>query len=229
VEHFDAHADSYADSVQRSIDFCGQELEYFTRRKTDHLLDVTRRYLGDAQTLDFLDVGCGVGVTDALLADRVGALHGVDVAGEAIACAAERNPTVAYQSSDGVALPYRDEFVDVVFAICVMHHVDPPERSAFVSEMRRVVRRGGLVVVFEHNPFNPLTRAAVNRCAFDEGVVLLRRRSVEAELRAAGLAPVESRYIIFTTSPRPALIACERALGGVPLGAQYYVVARRVS
>jgi ubiquinone/menaquinone biosynthesis C-methylase UbiE len=229
VEHFDPYADSYGESVQRSIDFCGQELEYFTRRKTEHLLDVTRRHLGDAKNLDFLDVGCGVGVTDAFLADRVGTLHGVDVAGEAIARAAERNPTVAYQSSDGVALPYHDEFVDVAFAICVMHHVALPERSAFVSEMRRVVRSGGLVVVFEHNPFNPLTRAAVNRCVFDEGVVLLRRRSVEAHLAAAGLALLESRYIIFTTSQRPGLIACERRLGRVPFGAQHYVVARRVS
>jgi ubiquinone/menaquinone biosynthesis C-methylase UbiE len=227
VEHFDAFADSYAESVQHSIDFCGQELEYFTRRKTEHLLDVTHRHLGDPKDLAFLDVGCGVGVTDALLTDRVGALHGVDVAGEAIAYAAARNPTVAYQSSDGLALPYRDEFVDVAFAICVMHHVDPPERGAFVSEMRRVVRCGGLVVVFEHNPFNPLTRAAVNRCDFDEGVVLLRRRSVEACLAAAGLSVVESRYIIFTTSQRPALITGERALARVPLGAQHYVVARR--
>ena len=40
--------------------------------------------------LSGLDVGCGVGLTDRFLVGRVGELHGVDTAEEAVARAAQR-------------------------------------------------------------------------------------------------------------------------------------------
>lgn len=224
---FDAHSETYRESVQRSIDFVGQEHDYFARRKAELLLDFSARHLGEPSQLSFLDVGCGVGVTDAALADRVGTLHGVDVAAEAVARAAHQNPTVTYRSYDGNSLPYDDCFVDVAFAICVTHHIPCEERARFFKELHRVVRLDGLVAIFEHNPYNPLTRVAVSRCDFDVGVELLRRRAVERLLTEARLVPIESRYIIFSTSERPRVIALERTLGRVPFGAQHYVVARR--
>jgi SAM-dependent methyltransferase len=224
---FDEYADTYADDVQRAIAFGGQELEFYTRRKVDHLLDVTRRLVGNPQQCSMLDVGCGIGQTDALLAPHVGALHGVDVATESIEHARRTNATVTYRSYDGVTLPYADASVDVAFAICVAHHVEPPARPAFVSELRRVVRPAGLVVLFEHNPYNPLTRRVVRNCPFDEGVVLLSRRTSHGLLVAGGLTPVEARYIIFTPVDNRAITRCENRLGWLPLGAQHYVAARR--
>ena len=37
---FDAYADEYAATVQRSIDFSGLDHDFFTRRKVEHLLDL---------------------------------------------------------------------------------------------------------------------------------------------------------------------------------------------
>jgi SAM-dependent methyltransferase len=224
---FATNSDSYRASVQQSIAFSGQDLEYFTRRKVEHLLAATSRHRGDPSKLAFLDVGCGVGVTDEMLVDRVGELHGVDVASEAVTRAAERNPDVCYQVSGGDALPYDDGHMDVAFAICVAHHVEPRRRARFTAEMRRVVKPGGLVVVFEHNPYNPLTRIAVSRCPFDDDAVLLSRRTSAAMLRAAHLTPVEARYIIFLPFDGRAVPWLERPLGWLPAGAQHYVVARR--
>jgi SAM-dependent methyltransferase len=227
MSEFDAYSDSYLESVQSSIAFCGQELEYFTRRKVQHLLDLTARYHRDPSELTFLDVGCGIGVTDAMLCGGVGELHGVDVAPGAIARAAERNPDVRYRVGDGSTLPYEDTGMDVAFAICVAHHVEPQLRAGFAAELRRVVRPGGLVVVFEHNPYNPLTRVVVSRCAFDEDAVLLTRRECAAMLRGSGLTPIHARYIIFTPFEHRVIPHLERPLGWLPLGAQHCVVARR--
>jgi SAM-dependent methyltransferase len=224
---FDTHSDSYRASVQQSIAFSGRELEYFTRRKVEHLLALTKRHRGDPSKLAFLDVGCGVGVTDEMLADHVGELHGVDVAPDAVARAAGRNPEVCYRVSDGDTLPYDDERMDVAFAICVAHHVDPVRRPRFTAEMRRVVKAGGLVVVFEHNPYNPLTRVAVSRCEFDDDAVLLSRRTSTTMLQAANLTPIEGRYIIFVPFDWRVVPYLERPLGWLPAGAQHYVVARR--
>jgi SAM-dependent methyltransferase len=224
---FGVSADSYADEVQRSIAFSGQDHETFTRRKARHLLDLVRRRLGEPARLRGLDVGCGIGLTDRFLVEWVGELQGVDVWEEAVARAALANPTVRYQAYDGARLPYADGRFDFVFAIGVAHHVPPPQRASFVAEVSRVVRPGGLVALYEHNPYNPLTRLAVSGCEFDEHAVLLTRRSAIRLIERSALLPVESGYIIFLPFERPRGAALERRLNRLPLGAQYYVAATR--
>jgi SAM-dependent methyltransferase len=222
---FDAYADAYREAVQGSIDFCGQDLDQFTRRKADHLVDLAARRLGEPERLRVLDVGCGVGETDRFLAGRFGELHGVDMAPGAVERAVRRNPSVRYRSYEGRRLPYEGGSFDLAFAICVMHHVPPPDRADFAAELARVVRPGGVVAIFEHNPLNPLTRVAVSRCEFDADAALLTRRSAGRLLRDAGLRRAEERYIIFLPFQRRRTRVLERALARVPAGAQYYVAA----
>jgi hypothetical protein len=90
-----------------------------------------------------------------------------------------------------------------------------------------VTRSGGLVAIFEHNPWNPLTRRAVAGCEFDEDVVLLTRREGGRLLRGSGLAAVEGSYILFFTRESTLLSRIERRLARIPLGAQYVVSGRR--
>jgi SAM-dependent methyltransferase len=222
-----ADADAYGDAVQRSIGFSGANHDFFTRRKVQYLLDLASRWLGPPESLSALDFGCGIGLTDAHLARRFGELAGVDTATEVVRRAAAANPSVSYRAYDGEHLPYADERFDLAFAICVLHHVPPERRPGLVSELRRVVRPGGLVAVFEHNPLNPLTRLAVFRCAFDSDAVLATAGSIDRLLRGAALQPVERRYVILLPSDRRRVWALERLLGGLPLAAQYYVAAQR--
>jgi SAM-dependent methyltransferase len=224
---FNVHAPSYAEQVQQSISFCGTEMEFFVRRKAEHLLEIARRCLGDLAEVSALDAGCGIGTTDAFLTGCFGALHGIDVAAAPLVDAAQRNADAHYTACDGLALPYQDATIDLAFAVCVLHHVTPANRPAFIAELRRVVRPGGLIVIFEHNPFNPLTRLAVSRCDFDKGVELLSRRACSRLLTTARLQPVESGDILFTTFDRPITRRIESRLRRVPFGAQHYVAARR--
>jgi SAM-dependent methyltransferase len=223
---FDRHAETYRADVERSIAFAKVDHAQVTERKAEHLLGLCARLLGPPREQRVLDVGCGVGLTDALLVDCVGRLHGIDLSPESVAEAASTNPSAQYTAFDGTAFPLDDGSVDLAFAVCVLHHVPPEERDRFAAELARVVRPGGIVAVFEHNPFNPLTRVAVNRCELDEGVTLARRRTTARLLTRAGLHVEHGRYIIFTTSPRWSARA-DRVLGWCPAGAQYLVAARR--
>lgn len=227
VADFDAFADTYAQAVDRSIGFSHQPVEFFARRKAAHLVDVCRRHLGDPAQLSVLDVGCGIGCTDQYLTESFGRLAGVDVANEAVERAAARNRTVEYQVCGEASLPLETASCDVAFAACVLHHVPRHRRRAFVREVGRVVRPGGLVVLFEHNPLNPLTRLAVSRCEFDEGVVLLHRSELTNLCAGAALRPLEARYLIFTTWTHELIERAERRLGSLPFGAQHCVAARR--
>jgi SAM-dependent methyltransferase len=225
---FDQYRDSYRDAVEESIAFAGGEHARYVRAKASLLVDLARRKQGDPSTLEVLDVGCGPGETDAFLEGAFGDLHGVDLSAPMVERAAERNPWARYVSYEqGDALPYEDDAFDLSFAICVLHHVPPEGRASLGAEMARVTRRGGLVAVFEHNPWNPLTRKAVRDCSFDEDAVLLSRPETSRLLRGADLEPAESAFIIFFPQNTPRLERIERRLGWLPLGAQYYVACRR--
>ena len=83
------------------------------------------------------------------------------------------NPHVTYDVYDGMRLPYPDESFDVLFTICVMHHVAVDQRAAFVGEARRVLRPGGIFVIFEHNKLIDSCNGWYRGIPFDRNAVLL--------------------------------------------------------
>ena len=91
------------------------------------------------------------------------------------------------------------------------------------GEIRRVLRAGGSFFVFEHNPWNPLTRHAVRRCAFDENAVLVAAPLMRRRLQAAGFPPAPAVFRVFFPRALAPLRPLERRLGWAPAGAQYFV------
>jgi SAM-dependent methyltransferase len=105
-----------------------------------------------------LDMACGAGTYTCWLADRVGPqgnVVGVDidptflaVAGKAVAAAggAER---VSLCRSDIAGLPFDDNSFDLAW--CAQSLYTLPDPLAALRELRRVVRPGGTVAVFEND------------------------------------------------------------------------------
>jgi len=224
---FDRHASDYADSVDRSVAFTGKDSAFYAERKIQLLGELAvlhGRPLVDAAVLD---VGCGTGTTDRFLRDEVRSLRGVDVSEEMVAIARAEVPGVEFSAYDGTTLPFADETFDVVVAVCVLHHVARPERPHFVAELVRVLAPGGLLAIFEHNPFNPLTRRAVSTCPLDRGVVLLSAGDVESLIDRTGAALLERRFYLFTPLSGRSGPTVDRLFRRIPLGGQHVVVATR--
>jgi SAM-dependent methyltransferase len=223
---FDRYGTHYEELVERSISFGGRGHDFYLRAKAVALLDLVVRRLGDPRQVSAIDVGCGSGALDRELS-ALGRLEGVDPSEAMVAAARAANPQVEYRVADGTALPHEDAAFDLAFASCVLHHVPLERRADFVGELGRVIRPGGLAVVLEHNPFNPLTRLAVHRCEFDEDAELLPLRETKRRLADAGLRTAEQRYILFVPLEARPVRRLERLLARVPFGAQYYVAATR--
>jgi SAM-dependent methyltransferase len=223
---FDRHP-RYEEAVEEAIAFAGQEHSFYLEAKARRLLELSQRHLG-RRPVRALDVGAGIGLIDRLLLPHVTALAGVDVSGVMVERAREMNPGVEYQIYDQ-RLPYGDGEFDIVFAVCVLHHVDAADRAPLLAEMARVTNEGGLTVIFEHNPLNPLTRRVVRTCVFDEGVELLPRRELARLFRAAQLLVVEEQYLLFFPWRSRVLAQLERGLNRLPFGAQYVVAGQHPS
>jgi ubiquinone/menaquinone biosynthesis C-methylase UbiE len=222
---FDSYKETYSEAVGASVSFTGLSADFFTRVKADYIGDIVDAHFGRGASLAALDVGCGVGNYHALLKPRFGTLSGVDVSGACVETARQRNADVDYKVYDGGALPYEDATFDVAFTICVLHHVPPTQWKNFAREMRRVLKPGGLGLVFEHNPRNPLTMRAVNTCPFDEDAVLLRNEETERLLQEAGFSRTRSRFILSVPPANVILRRIDRMFSGLPFGGQYYVAA----
>lgn len=226
TELFDNYRSNYRNVVQSSIDFSGLPHSFFMRAKADVLRELIAQRLG-AEKPAMLDVGCGVGSFHPMLRGLVDRLSGIDVSTASIAQARADNTDVDYRDFDGVTFPFEDAGFDLASAICVMHHVPPAEWAHFVREMCRVVRPGGLVCVIEHNPLNPLTRLAISRCEFDRDAVLLGAGRTQELMSQAGVSEIGTRHFLLLPWEANPARRIERALSGVPLGAQYAAFGTR--
>lgn len=93
-----------------------------------------------------LDVGCGNG----FIAHHLTALLGKRVVGlDVMKRTAAR---IDYLCYDGLRFPLPDDSFDAVLLCYVLHHAQ--DLGAVLMEVRRVLREGGLIVVYEDIPRN---------------------------------------------------------------------------
>ena len=225
---FDEHSATYSEEVARSIQYCGLKHDFFSRVKAEHLVGFVRAKHHQTKSVDILDMGCGTGITDKLIKSHFPRLQGLDVSHQQIAAARTTNPEVAYHFYDGTRADLADASFDVVFAICVWHHVPVASWDGFAGECHRLLRPGGTMLVYEHNPLNPLTRLSVARCEFDTDAVLLSPANVRRHLTTAGFADFQTEYLLFLPFDRSWGRTVEKKLlRTIPLGAQYVVSATK--
>jgi SAM-dependent methyltransferase len=242
---FDDVAAGYAQEVDRAVAFSGQAQGFYLDIKARQIEEAIRERLGEPSAVRALEVGCGPGLMQLRLRQRIGRLWGMDLSlgclaqasqvGQASAQAGARAAAPAgararakagdrhgLVAGDGRQAPFAGGSFDLVFAVCVLHHVPPGgRRDAMVGEMARLARPGGLVAIWEQNPWNPLTRRVVARCHFDRDAALLSLAETRRLLRRAGLSRIESRYGLFFPWRGRGWRRAERLLAQVPLGAQF--------
>ena len=225
---FDKFADEYRDLHAANIKLSGESPEYFAEYKVADIAGELERARAVARTA--LDFGAGVGYSVPFFArhlpeTRVTCL---DVSRKSLELGAARLGSAAeFRHFDGRRIPYADDSFDVALASCVFHHIPHDEHVALLAEIRRVLTPAGRLFVFEHNPLNPLTRHAVNTCVFDEHAKLIWAPTMRRRVRDAGFAAADVRYRIFFPHALRGLRPLEARLTWLPLGAQYYVAARK--
>jgi ubiquinone/menaquinone biosynthesis C-methylase UbiE len=221
-DDFDPFAEDYRDIHTKNIKISGADSFYFAEMKVK-LLKKTE----DNVQLKVLDVGCGDGATELYMNKYFPSwkINAIDVSEKSIDEAKRRNIfNCEFTSYDGKTIPFADGSFDVVFMAGVLHHIDFERHSEIVKEINRVLKNGGRLYLFEHNPLNPLTRHLVNTCAFDKDAKLLKAGYTKKLLVANSFGIRRKNFIIFF--PRKGLLSLliflEKYLQWLPLGGQYY-------
>ena len=230
---FDAYAEGYDSGMDGPLKgLAGAGPEAFIAVKVRWLL---RQWpdLATRSDLSFLDYGCGAGTLMRLMraAGIPAAMTGTDISSGMLRETARSwpagTPLPDLRAQTGPATGLPDAAFDLAAISAVLHHVPLDTRAAVYAELRRVLKPDGRLVVFEHNPWNPVTRFVVARTPIDADAILLPRTEVAAALRAGGWHDIRVSDLMFLP-PRlgPIATAVERAFSWMPLGGQYAVTAR---
>ncbi len=127
----------------------------------------------------FLDMGCGLG---AALEHALGTdieVAGVDPSPTMVEKASSRVPGAVVKLGSAEAIPFPDDAFSAAMAVSTFHHWADPE--AGLSEMRRVLSRGGRLLIVE----GKLKKGE------GHGLDAVMAESVAARLREKGFASVE--------------------------------------
>jgi ubiquinone/menaquinone biosynthesis C-methylase UbiE len=141
---------------------------------------------------DVLDAACGTGRHTAFLCERGHRVVGVDSSPEMLDVARAKGLPARFEVAELERLPYEDATFDA--AVCALALSHSPDLRPGVTELARVLRRGGLLVVSNPHPVATgllAWRAAVRDAQGCPAVIPEHAHAVGAYVeafRAAGLA-----------------------------------------
>lgn len=141
AEHFDDLARAYADAYTN-----GSFASYFVNRRLNIVFDFLKHY--DLATV--LDVGCGPGMMAEYCVEKDFKFFGIDISEKMIdECINRFGHMNSTHFSVGKLqkLDFSDAFFDVVLCMGVLEYIDAAELDDAVSEMARVLKPGGTIIV----------------------------------------------------------------------------------
>jgi acetyltransferase-like isoleucine patch superfamily enzyme/SAM-dependent methyltransferase len=120
-------------------------------REVQRTLAIVGRSLNSFESI--LDFGCGCGRMLLWMEElgRTRALYGTDIDAEAIAWCREHIPYAKpIVNTDDPPLPFADGTFDLIFNHSVFTHIDEQRQDAWLTELHRVTRPGGFVILSTH-------------------------------------------------------------------------------
>lgn len=125
---------------------------YFAPAETTAFpLEYAYHLLGDVRGKTVLEFGCGDGLNTVMLAKRGAKVIALDISADLIDLATKRVEAngcrgVEFLVASAHSLPLKDESVDLVFGMAILHHLDLELAS---ESVRRVLKKGGRAIFKE--------------------------------------------------------------------------------
>ena len=229
MSSFDPVAKSYSEQVDKAVSFSGFGFEYFIQRKVEHLKSFVRNHFdGMIQNRASLDIGAGEGQYSLGLQSLGFKVTLTDVSPEFLKEAQKKSGIEDCVVADASHLPFPDASRDVIVLAMVLHHIPVEKWEAVFAECHRVLKSTGLVAIYEHNPWNPLTRRVMASLPFDADANPRPLPAMKKYVAKAGFEILLQEYHFFVPGALRFFCPIERFLAWCPAGAQYVLIARKV-
>lgn len=223
---FDQHADEYDKQHRENISISGEEPTYFSEYKIADLARFVQDQSVPSESI--FDFGSGIGNSLPYFRKYFtkSELHCADISPRSMEIAQARFPGAeTYVQIERDQIPAADRSQDIIFTACVFHHIPHEEHVTWLRELLRITRVGGVLMIYEHNPLNPLTVRAVRTCPFDRNARLINAGKLRRAVSDAGWRAPKIAYRLFFPRAFASFRPLEDQLGWLFLGAQYRLTA----
>jgi ubiquinone/menaquinone biosynthesis C-methylase UbiE len=224
---FDEIAAEYNDEIVKNAGMFGRFRQSMLSYKSQYLA-----YLLPQKPERILDYGCGIGMNIPYLQKYFpGAkIYGCDISEESIRIASEHNTNSEFNVIKSVEdLKIYANKIDCVFISTVLHHIPPAEHKNWLRGLYEILKRDGCLIVFEHNMKNPLMKGLVKKTPMDKDAVMLDMDYCKSLIKDVfgETSWIKTGYTWFFPWRNKVCTAIEHRLKYLPLGAQYYVAAKK--
>ena len=225
-EEFACEEHEYDHALDRGLRVSGEARDFFARSRATFLAERLRR-IGERPG-SVLDFGCGSGGSSRILRDVLDApeMVGVDVSERLLQSARTKYESAGLRFASPHQLTVETKF-DLAFCNGVFHHIAPHERAAAVRYVREALRPGGLLALWENNPWSPAARYVMSRIPFDQNAVMVWPKGIRRLLTQEGFDILSTDFCFVFPRSLKLLRPLEPWMIRLPLGAQYQILARK--
>lgn len=214
-EIFNKYSNSYEIITQKKLNFFNKSREYFDSYKVKIIKENLNKKIKS-----ILDYGSGIGLATKFFLDFFPSAktYAYDVSDESIKILKENYPNINTDQKE----IFNRKF-DLITCFGVFHHIHKEERLKYLKLINNMLEETGKFFIFEHNPYNPITRHIVSNCPYDEGVELISMKEFKSYAKKEKLLVCSQGYTLFFPEQLKYLRKFEKKISWIPLGGQYYL------
>lgn len=237
----DQEFNNYAKNYNYGLDnplkkIFGNKPDDFFKIKINWLLNLIKQTgAKEYKRLEILDFGCGTGlflkrINDLKLNIN---LSGADTSkamlNEAQKILTGHSNSKLHLISDNDLPP---NHFDIIIVSSVLHHINKSARQATINYLTTLLKKDGYLIIFEHNPLNPLTNLIVKTTKIDQNAILLSPPEILNYLKKNyKIKFINLDYIMFFP-PRfnyNFINFLEKKFIKLPFGGQYVVTIKKIT
>lgn len=222
----DGYALTYDQALSRGVSLSGEAPEWFARQR----LLIVKAYLEQhsRRPQNILEFGCGTGNHIPLFRRTFepNRIIGVDISRPSLRVAQIRH------GAEDLTLTHPWEFdqpgtMDLIYVNGVFHHIPAVEHEGWLQFLMRALAPGGMLALFDNNPYSLAARLVMRLIPFDRDAVMVNPYRFKRLIHNTGFDATElSFHFLFPRCLRP-LRRVEPMLQKLPLGAQYVLFASK--
>jgi len=217
--NFDDFSSDYENKILKSFGNIDSNVSYYHSGKAK----IAKRELASSPN-KILDFGCGIGSMLKFLKENFNysKFYAYDESLKSLEHVKIKYPDVnCIHSLDTI------EKFDLIFVSNVIHHVKSSERNDFFKKIYSLLDDNGRLLIYEHNPYNPITLKVVANCEFDIDAELINKKNLIKLCNENDFKLQKSGYIHFFPSKLKFFFNLEKYLKWFFLGAQYFCIFKK--
>jgi ubiquinone/menaquinone biosynthesis C-methylase UbiE len=210
----------YNETFEKACELMGTSGAFFADYQAQQLRTWFPEY--NEKSINILDFGCGDGAMTSFISYYFNhaQIHGADNSHESIEFAQQYYEPIQFHTLNKSSTNYPENRFDMIYTTEVFHHIPRNEHQAWISELVRITKPGGHIIIIELNPLNPITTLRFMFNPLERTARMLFPWNTKKLCKPYGT--ITTKFFSFPRFMKP----LEKYMNKIPCGALYATVLK---